>query len=287
MIINVTDSLSRAEYVDIIAFDLHLLDTTPPPIMEEYKRGDMIGKLRTLLLYIRDHASAYIYGKHYTGVSIDKLRAEYGGGSVATWEKYIHLWIEWKLLGAPDHSVSKNNIFELNAMEYARLTANETGRKQNATTMYTVTRWTADVIQNIKRVKGSGRKADAIHRRGKEEADKIWGDKRGRSRAVELAEMAILSRIKTEISRKGYCTRGDLRQRVCVTRENADGSETRIKIDPVFEDMRSEIDRRYYYGAPSKEQRERWNIGRQYIIMRYEDAPERATSARGGAVITP
>ena len=43
MIINVTDTFSRAEYVDIIAFDLHLLDTTPPPIMEEYKRGDMIG----------------------------------------------------------------------------------------------------------------------------------------------------------------------------------------------------------------------------------------------------
>lgn len=287
MIINVTDTFSHAEYVDIITFNLHLLDTTPPPIMKEYTRGDMVGKLRTLLLYIRDHGSVNIYRKRYTGVSVDKLRAVYGGGSPATWNKYIHYWIEWGLLGAPDHSVSKNNIIEVNAMEYARLTEKETGQKQNATTMYTVTRWTEDVIQNITRVKGTGRKADTIHRKGKEEADRIWGDKRGEPRAVELAEMAILSRIKTEISRKGYCTRGDLRQRVCITRENADGTETRIKIDPVFEDMRSEIERRYYYGAPSKEQRERWNIGRQYIIMRYEDAPERATSARGGADITP
>ena len=149
--------------------------------------------------------------------------------------------------------------------------------------MYTVTRWTAEQLQGITQAKGSGRKAETIHRRGQAEADKIWGDKRGISRAVDLAEMAILSRINTEISRKGYCTRGDLRQRVHVYQTNADGTETRIKIDPVFEDMRSEIERRYYYGAPSKEQRKQWKIGRQYIIMRKEDAPERAAKARGGA----
>ena len=249
MIINVTDSLSRAEYVDIISANLVLLEATPPPVM--ITRGDMIGKLRSFLSYIRDHGSAYIYGKHYTGVSIRKLAKLYGG-SLTTWEKYIHAWIEWDLLGAPDHSVSKNNIFELNAMEYARLTANETGGIQNATTMYTVTRWTAEKLASLTEIRGSGTKADKIHRRGQAEANRIYGDQREISHAQRLAEEMIIHRINIEISRKGYCTLGELMQRVQVPYTDKNGVDRRIKIDPVFKDMRSEIKKRYRYGAPSK-----------------------------------
>lgn len=272
MIINVTHTFSSPAYLDIIDFNEHLLDTTPHLIDT---RGNMIGKLRTFLKYLRDNGSVYIYKRWYTGVSIRKL-VKLGGGSRATWEKYIHLWIEHGLLGAPDHSVSENNIFEKNAMEYARLTGN-----RNATTMYTVNKWTAEQLQGITNTRGSGRKAEAIHRIGKAKADKVWGDRRGISKAVDLAEGMIRRRIEAQISKKGYCTRGDLRQQVHVYRENADGTETKISVDNVFADMRPEIEQRYYYGSASKEQRERWKIGREFVIMRKEDAPERAQ--RGGA----
>lgn len=210
-------------------------------------RGDMVGKLRHFLEYLRDHASAFIYGKHYTGVSIRKLARLYGG-SWATWEKYIHAWIEWGLLGRPNHSVSENNEFEINAMEYARLTGH-----QNATTMYTVTAWTAEKLASLAEIRGTGTKADAIHRRGQAEADRIWGDKREMSPAAKLAEKMILHRIGAEIKDHGYCTRGALRQKVQVTYDDKDGNEQRVKVDPVFDDMRSEIEKKYRYGAPNKE----------------------------------
>ena len=127
MVINVTDTFKRAEYIDIISANIVLLDTTPMPVMRT--RGNMIGKLRSFLTYFRDHGSAYIYGKHYTGVSIRKLANLYGG-SWTTWEKYIHVWIEHGLLGAPDHSASENNIFEINAKEYARLSGENTTQQQ-------------------------------------------------------------------------------------------------------------------------------------------------------------
>lgn len=246
MIINVTDTYKHAEYVEIISANLSLLDATPPPVM--ITRGDMIGKLRSFLIYIRDHGSAYIYGKHYTGVSIRKLREIYGGGSLTTWDKYIHMWIEWDLLGAPDHSVSENNIFEINAKEYARLS----GEDYNATTMYTVTRWTAEKLASLPEISGTGTKADKIHRRGQAEANRIYGDQREISHAQRLAEDMIICRINIEIERKGYCTRGELRQRVQITYEDRNGEDQLIKIDPVFKDMRSEIDKRYRYGAPNK-----------------------------------
>lgn len=245
MIINVTDTYKRAEYVDIISANLVLLEATPPPVM--ITRGDMIGKLRSFLSYIRDHGSAYIYGKHYTGVSIRKLAKLYGG-SLTTWEKYIHAWIEWDLLGAPDHSVTENNIFEINAMDHAR-----DNDQRNATTMYTVTRWTAEKLASLTEIKGSGTKADKIHRRGQAEANRIYGDQREISHAQRLAEEMIIHRINIEIRRKGYCTRGELRQRVQVTYTDRNGEDQRIKIDPVFDDMRSEIEERYRYGAPTKE----------------------------------
>lgn len=245
MIINVTDTYKRAEYVDIISANLVLLEATPPPVM--ITRGDMIGKLRSFLSYIRDHGSAYIYGKHYTGVSIRKLAKLYGG-SLTTWEKYIHAWIEWDLLGAPDHSVTENNIFEINAMDHAR-----DNNQRNATTMYTVTRWTAEKLASLTEIKGSGTKADKIHRRGQAEANRIYGDQREISHAQKLAEEMIIHRINAEIRRKGYCTRGELRQRVQIIYTDRNGEDQRIKIDPVFDDMRSEIEERYRYSAPTKE----------------------------------
>ncbi len=246
MIINVTDTYKRAEYVDIINANAVLLEATSPPVMRT--RGDMKGKLRSFLTYIRDHGSAYIYGKHYTGVSIRKL-AELYGGSWTTWEKYIHAWIEWGLLERPDHSWSEKNIFEINAMEYARLS----GEHYNATTMYNVTRWTAEKLDNLPEIRGTGTKADKIHRRGQAEADRIYGDRREISHAQRTAEKKILDRIGEEIRRKGYCTRGELRQRVQVSYADRNGEIRRIKIDPVFENMRAEIEKRYRYGAPTAE----------------------------------
>lgn len=284
MIINVTDTYKRAEYVDIISANIVLLEATPPPVM--ITRGDMIGKLRSFLIYIRDHGSAYIYGKHYTGVSIRKLAKLYGG-SWTTWEDYIHAWIEWGLLGAPDHSVTENNIFEINAKEYARLS----GDHYKATTMYTVTRWTAEQLASLpaRKEKGSGTKANAIHRLGQAEADRIYGDRRGISHPAQLAEEMILYWIEAEIRDHGYCTRGALRQKVQVSYDDRNGQERRIKVDPVFDDMRPEIEKRYRYGAPTAELiqklkdqygAEKIRIkGRQWILTRKEDAPERATAS--------
>lgn len=268
MIINVTDTYKHAEYVDIISTNLALLKETHPPVM--ITRGDMIGKLRTFLIYIRDHGSAYIYGKHYTGVSIRKLRSIYGGGSYQTWEKYIHAWIEWDLLGVPDHSVTENNIFEINAKEYARLSGIEAGTPMNATTMYTVTRWTAEKLASLTAVKGTGTKADTIHRRGQAEADRIYGDKRKISHPQRLAEEMIWHRIGAEIKDHGYCTRGALRQKVPITYTGRNGQERRVKIDPVFDDMRSEIEKRYRYGAPTAEivQRLRDQYGAEKIKIK-------------------
>lgn len=281
MIINVTDTYKRAEYVDIINANGILLETTPPPVMKT--RGDMIGKLRSFLTYIRDHGSAYIYGKHYTGVSIRKL-ADLYGGSWVTWEKYIHTWIEWGLLGSPNHSVSENNVFEINAMDHAR----DHGQR-NATTMYTVTRWTAEKLASLTAIRGTGTKADTIHRRGQAEANRIWGDQRGISHPQEVAEEMILHRIEAEIREKGYCTRGDLRQKVHVMYDDQDGRERRIKIDPVFDSMRSEIEKRYRYGAPTakliQRLRDRYGEdkikikGKAWIITEKEEAPERSGGA--------
>lgn len=268
LIINVTDSYKNAERLDIIDSNLALLEVTPLPVMNT--RGDMKGKLISFLTYIRDQESAYIYGQHYTGVSIRKLARLYGG-SPMTWEKYIHVWIEWKLLGEPDHSWTKNNIFEINAMEYARLTG-----VPNATTMYTVTRWTAEKLASLTAIKGTGTKADKIHRLGQEEAERIYRDQREISKPVQQAEKMILDRISAEIRRKGYCTRGELRQRVQVTYTDRNGVERRIMVDPVFNDMRAEIERKYRYGAPTAEMLQKLrdqygadNIqinGRQWII---------------------
>lgn len=245
MIINVTDTYKRAEYVDIIGANLALLETTHPPVMRT--RGDMIGKLRSFLTYIRDHGSAYIYGKHYTGVSIRKLASLYGG-SLTTWEKYIHAWIEWDLLDRPNHSWSEKNVFEINAMDHAR-----DNDQRNATTMYTVTRWTAEKLASLTEIKGSGTKADKIHRRGQAEADRIYGDRRTISHPQRLAEEMIWHRISAEIKDHGYCTRGALRQKVPITYTDRNGQERRVKIDPVFDDMRSEIEKKYRYGAPTAE----------------------------------
>lgn len=253
MIINVTDSYNRLQYVDIIDFNLCLLAQIQPEVMNT--RGDMVGKLRTLLEYIRDHSSVYIYGKNYTGVSIRKL-AKIGGGSWTTWEKYIHMWIEWGLMGRPDHSVSENNIFEINAREYAELSG-----VPNATTMYTVTRWTAEQLAGLQRISGAGTKASTIHRRGQAAADDIWGDRRKISRVQQRAEMKIWETISGEISEHGYCKRDTLRGiRVYFT--SSDGKRKRVKMDPVFDAMRPEIEQLYHYGRPTAEIRER--IKEQY-----------------------
>lgn len=264
MIINVTDTYNRARYVDIISFNLLLLADNLS-IFDSYKRGNMAGKLRGLLEYIRDHASAYLYGKHYTGVSVRKL-AELYGGSLATWEKYLHLWVEWGLLGRIDHSVSENNIFEINAREYARVT-----EVPNATSMYTVNRWTADQLASLQPVRGSGTKASTIHRRGQAEADRIYGDRRRISLAQQRAEKKILARIRAEIANKGYCTRGELRG-LRVRYTDREGIQRRIKIDNVFDDMREVLTAEgLRYGAPTAEERERFNLNsREWIITASE-----------------
>ena len=265
---NVTHSKNRLAYVDIIDFDLSLLQRIPP-VMNT--RGDMAGKLRSFLEYIRDHASLYIYGQHYTGVSIRKLSKLYGG-SWTTWEKYIHTWIEWGLLGRPDHSVSKNNVFEVKAMRRAARKTEETGSRQNATTMYTVTRWTAEQLAGLQRISGAGTKASTIHRRGQAAADDIWGDRRKISRVQQRAEMKIWETISGEISEHGYCKRDTLRGiRVYFT--SSDGKRKRVKIDPVFDAMRPEIEQLYQYGRPTAEIREQLReiygaeiTGREWII---------------------
>lgn len=280
MSINVTDTYNRAGYVDIIDFNALLLDQ--PPACIANTRGDMLHKLRSFLQYIRDHASVYIYGKHYTGVSIRKLSSLYGG-SWTTWEKYIHQWIEWGLLGRPDHSVSENNIFEINARIYAELTD-----KKNATTMYTVNRWTREQLDNLRPIKGSGTKADTIHRRGQAEANRIWGDQRKISAPQQTAEEMILYRIKAEIDARGYCTRGALRQKVHVVFDDKQGQERRIKIDNVFDDMREVLTAEgLRYGAPTVEIRRRIKDqfgteinGKEWIITRASESER--NKAEGG-----
>lgn len=276
MIINVTDTYNRARYVDIISFNLLLLADNLS-IFDSYKRGNMAGKLRGLLEYIRDHASAYLYGKHYTGVSVRKL-AELYGGSLATWEKYLHLWVEWGLLGRIDHSVSENNIYEINAREYARVT-----EVPNATSMYTVNLWTAEQLAGLQRISGAGTKASTIHRRGQAAADDIWGDRRKISRVQQRAEMKIRETISEEISEHGYCKRDTLRGiRVYFT--SSDGKRKRVKMDPVFDAMRPEIEQLYHYGRPTAEIREQLReaygaeiSGREWIITSASESERNKT----------
>ena len=281
-IINVTDTYNRLAYVEIISSNLLLLDRIQP-VMNT--RGDMVGKLRTMLEYIRDHASLYIYGKNYTGVSIRKL-SEIGGGSWTTWEKYIHMWIEWGLMGRPDHSISENNRFEVNAMLRAERETERTGHRQNATTMYTVTRWTAEQLAGLQRISGAGTKASTIHRRGQAAADDIWGDRRKISRVQQRAEMKIRETISKEISEHGYCKRDTLRGiRVYFT--SSDGKRKRVKMDPVFDAMRPEIEQLYQYGRPTAEIREQLReiygaeiSGREWIITARSNAPDAPPQAR-------
>lgn len=275
MVINVTHSYYTSQYVDIIERNGILLLQVLPSAMQT--RGDMIGKLRSFLSYIREHGSAYIYGKCYTGVSIRKLSELYGG-TWRTWEKYIHAWIEWGLLGIPNHSSSENNIFEINAMDYAR----DSGYP-HATTMYTVTAWTAEQLRELQPISGAGTKASVIHRRGKAEADRIYGDRRGISPAQQRAEKAILRRIARDIARRGYSTRESLRE-IRTYYTGQDGKRHRVKMDPVFDSMRSELEKEYSYHPPTAEERQRLQLtGRGWILTERDNAPEarKKTGAEG------
>lgn len=269
MIINVTDSHDTATHVELIDFDLCQLEKAPPHLQEklDQRNGKMRTKLIQFMEYVRDHGYATLYGgKDYTGISIRKLSELYGG-SLSTWQKYIYIWVEWGLLGRPNKSYSTNNGYEYNAMEYAKSYSKVKDIPNcKPTTMYTVTRWTDGLLQAVDTVAlsdyGTGRKVSTIHRRGADTANKIWGDRRGIADVVAKAEDRITARVTQEITAKGYCTKADIMQKVHVKG---------INLQAVLSDMMTELKKKYRYGRPTKEQRERYKLSDGRYIFTAED----------------